>query len=268
MVLYLIGLGLGDARDITVKGLDIVKRCALVYLECYTAILPCGKAELESLYGREVLEADREFIESGCSEALNQAKTSEIAILVVGDPFCATTHSDLYLRAQEMGVTVEVIHNASIISAIGATGLQVYRFGETVSIPLFTETWRPYSFYEKIRRNREMNLHTLALLDIKVKEPNLEAMMRGKTVYDPPRFMTASEAARQLLEAESSLQFHCIDSDTEVIAALRIGTSTQRIVVTTLQRMTELELGEPLHSLVIPGELHHIEAEMMAKFRV
>lgn len=49
--------------------------------------------------------------------------------MVVGDAFCATTHSDLFLRASKLGIKVEVIHNASIISAVGCSGLQVYRFG-------------------------------------------------------------------------------------------------------------------------------------------
>lgn len=42
----------------------------------------------------------------------------------------ATTHSDLQLRAVELGIPVKVIHNASIINAVGAVGLQLYRFGE------------------------------------------------------------------------------------------------------------------------------------------
>lgn len=45
-MLYVIGLGLGDPKDITVKGLEIVKRCELIYLESYTSILTCGQAEL------------------------------------------------------------------------------------------------------------------------------------------------------------------------------------------------------------------------------
>lgn len=53
-----------------------------------------------------------------------------------------------------MNIKVEVIHNASIMNAIGCSGLQVYRFGESVSIPFFTEGWRPYSFYDKILSNR------------------------------------------------------------------------------------------------------------------
>ena len=32
------------------------------------------------------------------------------------------------------------------------------------------------------------DMHTLCLVDIKVKEPNLEAMARGKIIYEPPRY--------------------------------------------------------------------------------
>ena len=64
-MLYFIGLGLGDAKDITVKGLEIVKRCERVYLEAYTSILTCGQAELEQFYGRSVILADRDLVESG-----------------------------------------------------------------------------------------------------------------------------------------------------------------------------------------------------------
>jgi diphthine methyl ester synthase len=99
MVLYMIGLGLSDEKDITVKGLEIVKRSKKVYLEKYTAILMISKEKLETFYEREVIEADREFVESGCEEMIQSAQgDEEICFLVVGDPFCATTHSDLYLR--------------------------------------------------------------------------------------------------------------------------------------------------------------------------
>lgn len=42
--------------------------------------------------------------------------------------------------------------------------------------------------------------NTVLSIDIKVKEPNLESMIKGKIKYDPPRFMTASQAAEQLLK--------------------------------------------------------------------
>jgi hypothetical protein len=46
MVLYLIGLGLGDETDITIKGLNAVKASKRVYLEAYTSILSVGKERL------------------------------------------------------------------------------------------------------------------------------------------------------------------------------------------------------------------------------
>lgn len=45
-MLYVIGLGLSDERDITVKGLDAVKSCERIYLEAYTSILMVEKEKL------------------------------------------------------------------------------------------------------------------------------------------------------------------------------------------------------------------------------
>ena len=64
MVLYLIGLGLGDEKDISVKGIDIIKKCDEVYLEAYTSILPgINHTEIEKFYGRKIILADRDFCE-------------------------------------------------------------------------------------------------------------------------------------------------------------------------------------------------------------
>jgi diphthine synthase len=46
MVLYIIGIGLADERDITVKGLEAVQSCARVYLDSYTSLLSVGKERL------------------------------------------------------------------------------------------------------------------------------------------------------------------------------------------------------------------------------
>jgi diphthine methyl ester synthase len=40
-MLYFIGLGLGDAKDITVKGLEVVKKCSRVYLVRIFSGLTC-----------------------------------------------------------------------------------------------------------------------------------------------------------------------------------------------------------------------------------
>ena len=82
VMLYVVGLGLGDERDITVNGLEAVKKCERVYLEAYTSILGVPKERLEALYGREVVVADREFVEQGIDGMLNEALEMDVAFLV------------------------------------------------------------------------------------------------------------------------------------------------------------------------------------------
>ena len=45
-MLYIIGLGLYDEQDITVRGLAAVRRCKRVFLEAYTSILLVDKEKL------------------------------------------------------------------------------------------------------------------------------------------------------------------------------------------------------------------------------
>ena len=40
-------------------------------------------------------------------------------------------------RAKARGISVEVVHNTSVMGAVASCGLQLYQFGYTVSIPLF-----------------------------------------------------------------------------------------------------------------------------------
>ena len=126
-----------------------MRKCKRVYLEHYTSILKSSKEELEEFYGVPLLLADREQVESFAHQILKGADMEDVALLVVGDPFAATTHSDIVIRAHERGIPVSVVHNASIMSAVAACGLQLYNFGQTVSICFWTDKWRPDSYYEK-----------------------------------------------------------------------------------------------------------------------
>jgi len=45
-MLYLVGLGLADEKDVTVRGLEIIKKAERVYLESYTAVLLVDKEVL------------------------------------------------------------------------------------------------------------------------------------------------------------------------------------------------------------------------------
>ncbi|XP_063747974.1 LOW QUALITY PROTEIN: diphthine methyl ester synthase [Eleginops maclovinus] len=267
-MLYLVGLGLGDATDITVKGLQAVRGCSRVYLEAYTSILTVGKEALEEYYGKPLILADRDLVEQQAEEILKDADVTDVAFLVVGDPFGATTHSDLVLRAVHAGIPYKVIHNASIMNAVGCCGLQLYNFGETVSLVFWTETWRPESFYDKICKNRKAGQHTLCLLDIKVKEQSIENMMRGNKTFEPPRFMTVGQAADQLIQIierrkEEGGGELGVTEDTVCVGVARLGADDQVIRTGTLRQLVSCDLGGPLHSLVVTGHLHPLEVDML-----
>lgn len=267
--LHIIGLGLGDHEDITLRGLRLVKSSAAVFLENYTSVLGASPDQLEKLYGKSVIIADREFVEENAEKILNAAtQPGGAAFLVVGDPFGATTHSDLWLRARERGIPINVVHNASIMNAVAVTGLQLYRFGQTISICFWTEVDRPTSYYSKLVENRRMDLHTLCLLDIKVKEPTLESLARGRKVYQPPRFMTVSQAVKQLLDIDSELGVGELTDESMAVGLARLGQHDQLLIYDTLRHLTETDFGPPLHSLIIPAdELHFHELQVLDHFR-
>lgn len=186
----LIGIGLSSPKDITLNGLQAIQSSSKIYLESYTSLLIDSKLEdLIDLYGKPIVIADREMIESRSDEILDDAIHQDISLLVVGDPFGATTHADLILRCKQKRIDHKVIHNVSIMNAIGSIGINLYNFGQTVSIPFFSSTWRPRSWFEKINENFGLGLHTLCLLDIKVKEQsdeNLARFVRARYLSLPP----------------------------------------------------------------------------------
>ncbi|KAH7883253.1 Diphthine synthase [Phlebopus sp. FC_14] len=274
-MLYIIGLGLCDEKDITIRGLEAVKSSTRVYLEAYTSILMVQKERLEAFYEKELIVADRDMVETQSDEILRDTDKEDVSLLVVGDPFGATTHIDIVLRARAEKIPVRVIHNASIMNAVGACGLQLYNFGQSVSLVFFTETWKPDSFYDRIKENAGLGLHTLVLLDIKVKEQSEENLARGRKIYEPPRYMSIPQAISQLLEIEAIRNERVLaPNSTLAIALSRVGGSAehQRIVCGTLQELHDQSVdvfGEPLHSLVIAGKrLHHLEVEYAEEYAV
>ncbi|KAK4497977.1 hypothetical protein PRZ48_010633 [Zasmidium cellare] len=270
-MLYVIGLGLADERDVSTKGLEIIRRAQRVYLESYTAVLLVDQQQLEAYYGRSVILADREMVESKSDEILADAHQVDVAFLVVGDPFSATTHTDLALRCRQHDppIPTRTLPNASILTAVGATGLSLYNFGQTVSMVFFTDDWKPDSFYDRIAENATLDLHTLVLLDIKVKEPDLKALARGKIIYEPPRFMSVAQCASQMVEVEETRQQGVCGKEKLAIGVARLGSEGERIVAGTLQELTDADLGPPLHSLVLCGKkMHEMEWEYAREFAV
>lgn len=157
---------------------------------------------------------------------------------------------------------VKVIPNASIITAMGVTGLMLYRFGEIISIPFFTDSWKPYSFIDKINENYKRGLHTLCLLDIKVKEPTIESMLKKKKDYMPARFMSTQTAAEQIVEALENSEEKPFDENVKCFGLARVGSDQEGVASGPLSKFLDLDMGGPLHSFIICGEMHHVEEQM------
>ncbi len=247
MALYLIGTGLNDEKDITVKGLEAIRSCDEVYLENYTSLINCSVSKLERHYGKKIALVDRKFVEQ--TDALvTAARNKKVALLVIGDPFGATTHIDLMLRCKKQGVSLKIINNASILTAVGITGLQIYKFGKTTSIPYPEKSFRPETSYEIIRQNKILGLHTLLLLDLKPEQG---------------RFMTVAEAIEILLEIESRKKLNVFTEDAFCVGCARIGSDDFVVKAGTAGELRRYGFGKAPHCLIVPGELHFVEKDAL-----
>jgi diphthine synthase len=164
----------------------------------------------------------------------------------------------------------------------------------------FTENWKPTSFYPRLVENAKIGLHTLVLLDIKVKEPDFEVLTRtGKVRYLPPRYMTVARCARQLVSVEAEVGEGVCGEDVLAVGVARVGAADMKIVAGTLGELARtkpygedaaleeaeddeegkgevkeakdngIDLGPPLHSLVIIGRRgHDMEREFLEEFAV
>lgn len=233
-MLYLIGMGIHDPRDMSVKGLEIAKRCEELFYERYTS--PVSVEGLRELLGKEVKELKRKDVEES-NLLIEKAKEKDVAFLVPGDPLVATTHQELVLRARKKGIKVKIIHSSSIVSAVCETGLHIYKFGRVTSIPKTREDFFPTSPYHILRENLERGLHTLFLID---PEISLE------------------EAVGYLFEAEKKEKRGVVSEETKGVS-LSLGEEPE-IVYGKLRDLKGK--GKP-QSLIIPGELHFTEEEFL-----
>lgn len=242
-MLYLIGMGLGDKSDITLKGLDAIKKSKYVYMESYTSKLNDSLKDLEKLYKKKIIVVDREKIESNQDKIITQAKTSDVAILVIGDIFFATTHFLLYLEAKKQNIDVKLIFNASIISAVGITGLFLYNFGKITSIPFENKNIK--TPIEVLKQNQKNNLHTLFLFDLEPKNN---------------RYLSLNDASTYLIKNK-------IPKSTLAFGLLSIG-SKNKVIVKTLKEFSISDYTDFPQCMIIPAKkLHFIEQEALDYFK-
>ena len=246
------GLGLNDEKGITLNGLEEAKTADRVFIELYTSLLPgFSLKRLELLIGKQIHILHRHDLEEEDGKLiLDSAEIGKTVFLVPGDPFIATTHVTLRMEAAKRLLKTRIIHSSSIISAIiGLSGLYNYKFGKTVTIPFpenFSET--PYNV---IAQNKQLGLHTLCLLDLKV---------------DEKRFLTIKEALSMLMEIEQKKKMCVLNSDTLAVGVARAGSKEPALKADYLCRLKEFDFGDPPQSLIFPGQLHFVEADSLIAF--
>jgi diphthine synthase len=248
MALYLIGLGLWDEKDISLKGLELAKSCDELFLEEYTSKLFGTSVEkLEALIGKKIKVLSRADVEQK-DIIIKSAKKYSTALLVGGDPTVATTHTDIITQAYEAKIPVKIIHSSSIYSAISECGLFIYKFGRSCSIPFPQKNFNPTSFYDILAANQKECSHTLVFLDIKAEEN---------------RYMSVNEALQSLLNIEKEKKLGVITRDTPVVGIARLGSEDQTIKSGKISELLNFDFGKPQHILIIPGKMHFMEEKLL-----
>ena len=240
MTFYLIGIGL-NKNSISTGALEVLKTCDKVYLENYTINFPYSFEELEKEIKIKFSELKRTAVED--ESILEESKTKKVALLVYGDSLSATTHIQLILSCKKQKIPYQIFHNSSIIIAVAETGLQLYKFGKTASMPNWKEhTNKPTSFMNYIKENLSIQAHTLLLTDI------------GLEIRD-----TISQLEESSLKTKIKLP-------KKIIAISKAGTQKQKIFYNTPKNLSKKDVTMPF-CLIIPSELHFIEEEALEELK-
>ncbi len=249
--LVFVGLGLYDEKDISIRGLEEIKEADAVFAEFYTSVMPgLSIRKLEKMAGKAVKVVSRRVLEEDEGKLiLEEAKKGKVAFLVPGDPLIATTHVDLRISAEKMGIRTRVIHGASAVSAVrGITGLQNYKYGKAVTIPFSEKGFVSKTPYDVIYENKERGLHTMCYLDIKAEEQ---------------RYLIIKGALQILLELEKQNRKQIIIPRTLIMGVARAGSIAPIVKAGYLQEVIDYDFGAPPHTLIFPGKLHFMEAEAL-----
>jgi len=230
-MLYLIGAGISG--DLTLEGVEALKKAEEIYIEVYTNPPLADKIkEIEKFTGKQLMKIDRKEVESDF--LLVYGKEKNIALISGGDPLTATTHVTLVMDARKKNIPVEIIHNSSIYTAAaGKSGLQIYRFGKTASLVNPRPNYKPTSSLDIIRANLKADMHSLVLLDTE------------------PQPMDANTALEILSEFSMA------------VVLSRLGEKDEKISYGAIDDLKKKDLGKPPFSVIIPAKLHPIEEEYL-----
>ena len=249
-MLYILGLGLRGVSSLSLQEKDILSKCEHIFFETYTSVSPSQTIDqLSTMLNREVKRAGREDVENPVA-LLSLSSKHDVCLLVTGDPLSATTHNQLRVDAQQAGINVTVIENASVLSVIpGKLGLFPYKMGPPVSLPFPDDNFLPRSVCQKIKFNRDSGFHTMVLLDLR----------EGRTMY-------SFEAVEVLLRMEEKHAIGAVSRSDVICAAIKVSQEGEKIICDRSENILDLRLEESPATLVIPGSLNHNEEYFLSKF--
>ncbi len=248
-MLFLVGAGLSEG-GITEEALELLKRGTVkVFAERYTGWFGSRIPDLEKRIGKKVAILERSGLEDNITSMIELAAKEDIAVLVAGDPLVATTHKIAFIEAKKAGVKVAVIHSSSIVSAaMGESGLDFYRFGQICTIPLWSDHYKPVSFYETIEKNLGSGLHSILLLDYDSETGSIQP----------------SYAAEIMAHAEKTYKKGIIKPSTKIIVLHNLSLPGEQKLLLTLDEVKGLRIDQGPTIIILPAKLSSVEEEATA----
>ena len=251
-MLALVGIGL-DAKDISVKALEFLNSAHIVYADTYTSITSAESLNyISDATGKEIIPITRSHMEEKIGDTIKDASKLDVAILVIGDPLVATTHHIILDEAARRGIKTKVFHSSSIFSAgIGESGLDIYKFGPTTTVPFWSAHYKPTSFIDVIAKNLVNKEHTLVLFDLNQPTGTVP--------------MSIAQAADIIGKADTN---RVLKSEKKVLILADIGRQGQSIRYIEFSKITSLAegLSGRTLSMIVPAEMNFAEEESAKRF--
>ncbi|QGA54362.1 diphthine synthase [Sulfolobus sp. E5-1-F] len=247
-VLSLIGLGISK-KFITESAINALNDSDIIIFDKYTS----RSCDINVDILRRLVKGEKTFIEADRSLLENNSKiimdyldkTYNVSIASIGDVLIATTHVSLLVEAKQRGHKVKVIPGISVhCYLISKSLLSSYKFGKSVTVTFPYNDFIDPTPYNVIEDNRKRGLHTILYLDLKDEKA-----------------MTANEALQILLRLEEKHRKNVLSKSDIVIVGARLGCDNEKIIALTVEEAISYDFGNTPHIIIIPGNLHYMEAE-------
>ena len=246
-MLWFVGLGISGSKSVPSEAAEILADADTVYMEQFTS--PISRSELARIRkrcGGQFKIAKRWMVEDG-TRILKEAKKRKVVLLSYGDPYVATTHTELRARAVGEKIKTRSVHaSSSLTSVIGECGLHFYKIGRIATI--MSEAKSLTTPYYVIYKNIVEGNHTILLLEYS---------------QDRDFFLDPKDAFEGLIRTEKGQRHNVAGPSTFAIVASRVGLRNQAVKCGKISSLIKEDFGAPPHTVIIPGRFHFTETDAL-----